>query len=261
MPPHGPFLAIHMAKAEDITPYDNTRGKTEQVREMFDNIAPAYDGLNRLMSLGLDRGWRRKAVGMVAATAPRHIVDIATGTGDFAIALARAIPGATVTGLDLSQGMIDVGRRKIDAAGLASRVSLETGDCLASPLPEGTADAVTVAFGVRNFADLAAGYRAMLRMLRPGGMLCVVELSVPESRLVRPFYNLYTRGIIPAVGRLVSHDSKAYTYLPRSIAAVARGRAMTALMEQAGFTDTAYKPLTLGVCTIYTGIRPSKQEQ
>ncbi len=241
---------------EQITPYGGDAGKTDQVRRMFDHIAPAYDRLNRAMSFGLDRSWRARAVRMVAQTAPGHIVDIATGTGDFAISLARAIPGARVTGIDLSEGMVAIGNRKVEACGLADRVALRTGDCLADPVEAASADAVTVAFGVRNFADLAAGYRSMLRMLRPGGMLCVIELSTPSSPLVKPFYNAYTRGIIPLMGRFVAGDTDAYTYLPRSIAAVPKGDAMLQLMRDAGFTDTRCRALTLGVCSIYTGIRP-----
>lgn len=243
-------------RPEDITPYDHTRGKTEQVREMFDNIAPAYDFMNRAMSLGLDKGWRRRAVNMVKAGTPSRVVDIATGTGDFAISLAEAMPQASVTGLDLSEGMVTIGRRKVEARGLADRVRLVTGDCLARPLPSGEADAVTVAFGVRNFADLEAGYRAMLDMLTPGGMLCVIELSTPAGALVKPFYNLYTRGIIPAVGKLVSRDRRAYSYLPESIAAVPARDAMLRLMENAGFSNCKYHSLTFGVCTIYTANRP-----
>lgn len=244
-------------KPEDITPYDHSRGKTDQVREMFDNIAPAYDRLNRLMSLGCDHSWRRIAVAAVAASGPRSIIDIATGTGDFALALARAIEGATVTGLDLSQGMVERGRLKVAQAGLDGRVKLIIGDCLAPPAGLPRADAVTVAFGVRNFADLAAGYRSMFDMLNPGGMLAVIELSVPRSPLVRPFYNLYTRGVIPAMGRLISKDPRAYTYLPESIAAVPCGDDMLELMRRAGFTDTSYQTFTLGVCTLYTGRRPA----
>ena len=242
---------------EQINPYDNSRGKTEQVREMFDNIAPAYDRLNRAMSFGLDRSWRRKAVNMVAATDPHQIVDIATGTGDFAISLARAIPQSNVTGLDLSEGMVEIGRRKVAADGLSDRITLTTGDCLNSPLPKEFADAVTVAFGVRNFADLAAGYRAMYDMLRPGGMLCVIELSTPPSALVRPFYDIYTRGIIPLMGRAVSADRRAYSYLPESIAAVPCRADMCRLMTDAGFTRASYRSLTLGVCTIYTAFKPA----
>lgn len=241
-------------RPEDITPYGDTRCKTEQVREMFDHIAPAYDRLNRFMSLGLDGGWRRKAVRAVAALRPRSIVDIACGTGDFAISLAEAMPHAVVAGLDLSGGMVEIGRRKVAARGLAGRVSLSTGDCLdPAAVPEGEADAVTVAFGVRNFADLPAGYRAMLRMLRPGGMLCVIELATPDRAMVRPLYNIYTRGIIPLMGRIISGDSRAYSYLPESIAAVPSGQKMLDIMTRAGFVGCACRNLSFGVCRIYTG--------
>lgn len=246
-------------KPEDITPYDHTRGKTEQVREMFDNIAPAYDRLNRAMSMGQDRRWRRKAVAAVTAANPAKIIDIATGTGDFAISLAHAIPTAQVTGLDLSEGMIMRGRSKVKKAGLDKRVTLVCGDCLNAPEEIRGADVVTVAFGVRNFADLAAGYRAMHDMLKPGGTLCVIELSTPSSPLIKPFYNLYTRMIIPAMGRMVSKDRRAYSYLPESIAAVPRGKHMLALMEQAGFIDTQFTTYTFGVCSVYMGRRPATQ--
>lgn len=239
-----------------VTPYDDGRGKTEQVRDMFDNIAPAYDRLNRAMSFGLDKSWRRRAVELVKAIAPRRIVDIATGTGDFAISLARAIPDSHVTGLDLSENMVQIGREKVAQAGLADRVNLTTGDCLASPLPPAEADAVTVAFGVRNFADLAAGYRSMRSMLRPGGLLCVLELSTPVNPIVKPFYKLYAGGIIPLMGRMVSHDSRAYSYLPESIAAVPQGNEMLELMRSAGFEDAAFRRLTFGVCTLYTAVNP-----
>ena len=243
--------------SETINLYDNRRSKTEQVREMFDNIAPAYDRLNRAMSFGLDRSWRHKAVAMVAQTNPAHIIDIATGTGDFAIQLAKAMPQVSVSGLDLSQGMIEVGRAKVAAADLTHRIALQVGDCLAPPAElMGAADAVTVAFGVRNFANLAAGYRAMHDMLRPGGMLCVIELSTPTSPVVKPFYKLYTSTVIPLMGRAVSHDNRAYSYLPESIAAVAQGEQMLDLMRGAGLVDARFIPLTLGVCTIYIAFRP-----
>lgn len=243
--------------SESIKPYDSQGDKTEQVREMFNNIAPAYDRLNRAMSFGLDRSWRRRAVAMVAGTKPGHIIDIATGTGDFALQLAEAMPQASITGLDLSQGMIEVGRAKVEAAGLSHRITLQVGDCLAPPAElTGAADAVTVAFGVRNFANLAAGYHAMHDMLRPGGMLCVIELSTPTSPIVKPFYKLYTSTVIPLMGRAVSHDNRAYSYLPESIAAVAQGEQMLALMRGAGLVDARFIPLTMGVCTIYTAFRP-----
>lgn len=242
-------------KAEKITPYGSDRPKGAQVEEMFDNIAPAYDFMNRAMTLGIDRSWRRKVVRTAAAAVPRAILDVATGTGDLAIQLARAIPTANVTGIDLSEGMLAVGRRKVDDAGLSDRVSLIQGDCLSLPFPDGSFDIVTAAFGVRNFEHLDKGYAEMARVLRPGGKLIVLELSVPSSPLVRPFYRLYTRGVIPMLGRLVSSDSRAYSYLPESIAAMPRGVKMLSLMERAGLTDCALRPLTLGVSSIYTGLK------
>lgn len=240
-----------MPEVEHITPYGGNAPKERQVEQMFDSIAPAYDFMNRAMTLGIDRLWRRKAVGMLRTEHPAKILDVATGTGDLALLMARMMPEATITGVDLSSGMIKVGREKIEKSGLADRISLQVADCLTLPFASDSFDAITVAYGVRNFADLAAGYREMLRVLRPGGTLCVIELSIPANPLVKPFYRLYTRGVIPMVGRLISGDSRAYTYLPESIAAVPQRQSMCALMEQAGFTGAEFHPLTFGVCTIY----------
>lgn len=249
--------------AEKVNPYQgDTRHKGEQVREMFDNIAPAYDFMNRSMTLGIDKRWRSLAVKMIARhfdnrgiTSPR-LLDVATGTGDLAIKLARAFPQGRVKGIDLSEGMVEIGRKKVTEAGLSDRVTLDIGDCLSLPYADEEFDCVTVAYGVRNFERLLDGYRQMLRVLRPGGLLCVIELSTPTSPAVKPLYNLYTRHIIPLAGRLVSKDVRAYAYLPESIAAVPQRQQMARLIEQAGFTSTAYRPLTFGVCTIYTGIKP-----
>ena len=245
-----------MPTPEQIKPYDSVRPKTEQVEEMFDSIAPAYDFMNRAMTLGIDKLWRAKAVKMIRRRRPADILDVATGTGDLAIKLAREIPGVRVTGVDLSEQMLAIGRDKVRLAALSDRISLSKADCLALPMADASFDAVTVAYGVRNFEHLAQGYREMARVLRPGGMLCVVELSVPQSRLVRPFYELYTRRIIPVIGRMVSSDRSAYTYLPASIAAMPQGERMLAIMEEAGLVRPALRPLTLGVCTIYTAFRP-----
>lgn len=242
-----------MTDCERINPYDSdSRPKSEQVRDMFDNIAPAYDFMNRAMTFGIDRRWRRIAVDMVARNPHDSILDIATGTGDLAMLLARRTQARRITGLDLSQGMIDIGRRKIERAGLSGRIELICGDSLAMPFADAQFDAITVAYGVRNFADLLAGYREMARVLRPGGTLTVIELCTPTARLVRPLYRLYTRRIIPLMGRLVSKDVRAYSYLPESIAAVPQRAGMTALMEQAGFSDAAWRTLTFGTCAIYT---------
>lgn len=243
---------------ESINPYNSDpRSKTEQVKTMFDNIAPAYDFMNRAMTFGIDRIWRRKAVDMVAKRSPRRILDVATGTGDLAMLLARRIEGSEVTGIDLSEGMIEIGRKKIAEAGLSHRISMQCGDCLQMPWGDDTFDAITVAYGVRNFENLLRGYREMLRVLRPGGVLTVIELSTPSNPIVKPMYKLYTRWIIPTVGRMVSKDVRAYAYLPESIAAVPQRNAMTELMEQAGFKEAAYRSLTFGTCCIYTAIKPN----
>lgn len=242
-------------KAEKINPYDNRRSKTEQVKEMFDSIAPAYDFMNRAMTFGVDKCWRAKAVKMISGYAPGQILDVATGTGDLAMLLARKLHPEHVTGIDLSAGMIEVGQRKIEAAGLSGMITLMPGDCLDMPFDDNSFDCVTVAYGVRNFEHLDAGYREMLRVLRPGGVICVIELSTPVSPVVRPFYRLYTRYIIPAVGRLVSKDVRAYSYLPESIAAVPQGDEMLQLMREAGFTGCRFRRLTFGTCTIYTATK------
>lgn len=248
-------------QVENIKPYDAQGSKTEQVRDMFDSIAPAYDFMNRAMTLGIDRWWRRLAVGCVArhlkgCPTPR-LLDVATGTGDFAIQLQRSIADAKVNGIDLSQGMLDVARDKVAERCLQGTIAFEQGDCLAMPYDDTSFDAVTVAFGVRNFEHLDLGYREMYRVMRPGGILCVLELSTPQNRLVRWLYDLYTLHIIPWAGSLKSGDKNAYRYLPQSIAAVPQGDAMLDIMRQAGFTQCKARTLTLGTCSIYTGVKNS----
>lgn len=240
---------------ERITPYgDGSGNKTRQVREMFDSIAPAYDFMNRAMTMGIDRLWRRKAVRLLRDCQHDDILDIATGTGDLAIKLARELDPIAVTGVDLSEGMIEIGRAKVAKEGLQEVVTLGIGDCLLLPFTDASFDVVTCAYGVRNFADLLAGYREMHRVLRPGGRAVILELSTPTSPMVRPLYNFYTRHVIPTVGRLVSKDVRAYSYLPESIAAVPQGDAMTAIMLEAGFSQARAIPLTMGVCTIYEAV-------
>ena len=240
---------------ERITPYgDGSGDKTRQVREMFDSIAPAYDSMNRAMTMGIDRLWRYKAVRLLRDCQHDDILDIATGTGDLAIKLARELDPIAVTGVDLSEGMIEIGRAKVAKEGLQEVVTLGIGDCLLLPFTDASFDVVTCAYGVRNFADLLAGYREMHRVLRPGGRAVILELSTPTSPMVRPLYNFYTRHVIPTVGRLVSKDVRAYSYLPESIAAVPQGDAMTAIMLEAGFSQARAIPLTMGVCTIYEAV-------
>ncbi len=238
-------------RVEEIKPYSSEGEKARQVEEMFDSIAPAYDFMNRAMTLGIDRWWRRVAVKMVGKSQPRRILDVATGTGDFAIGLYNKIHPQQVVGIDLSQGMLDVARTKVVKHGLQDAITLQQGDCLALPFNDGDFDAVTVAFGVRNFEHLLQGYEQMHRVLAPGGVLCVVELSTPRNRVVRWFYDLYTLHIIPWFGALKSHDKSAYRYLPQSIAAVPQGDDMLAIMREAGFKGCKVRRMTLGTCSIY----------
>ena len=214
-------------RVEQVTPYGNEgTAKTEQVRQMFDSIAPAYDFMNRAMTMGIDIWWRRLAVKRLKRLKPQHILDVATGTGDFAIQLQQSLQPQHITGIDLSQGMLDEACRKVKEA-----------------------------FGVRNFEHLQQGYQEMARVLKPGGMLCVLELSTPANAFIRWFYDLYTLHIIPWIGSMKSGDKSAYRYLPKSIAAVPQGDDMLQLMRNAGLRDTAFKRLTLGVCTIYTAMK------
>ncbi len=240
---------------EEITPYEDTRPKTEQVRDMFDSIAPAYDFMNRMMTLGIDRRWRSLAVKRVRRHGADRILDVATGTGDLAIKLARKVDPISVVGVDLSDKMLQLGRRKVAEADLAEIVKFEEADCMHLPLPDDSFDAVTVAFGVRNFENIRQGLSEILRVLKPGGIVVILELSRPTNRAVRWMYDMYTQEVIPFLGKLISKDPRAYTYLPESIAAVPQGPRMTALLEQTGFHDAAYKPLTLGVCTLYTAMK------
>lgn len=245
-----------MTDVEQINPYnDDKREKKEQVAAMFDAIAPAYDFMNRAMSFGMDRLWLRALLGTVRPASPADIIDLATGTGDVAFALAEAVPGAVVTGLDISEGMLEKARQRASRSPEGARLKFACADGLATGLPDACTDAVTVAYGVRNFADIAAGYREMYRLLRPGGRLAVLELSKPVNPIVKPFYAIYTRYLIPAAGRLVSGDVRAYSYLPESIAAAPAGPDMARLITDAGFSDVAFRRLSFGVCTLYTATK------
>lgn len=221
---------------------------------MFDSIAPAYDFMNRMMTFGIDKWWRSKAVNMLRRDAPKIILDVATGTGDLAMTLCHKLHPRSLTGIDLSEKMIEIARQKClespDTEDID--VNFQTANCLNLPFGDNTYHCVTVAYGVRNFENLLQGYKEMHRVLAPGGTLCVIELSTPTSRIIKPLYKLYTKHIIPLVGRIVSHDVRAYSYLPESIAAVPQGNTMLNLMRHAGFSETKFIPLTFGTCTIYT---------
>ena len=242
--------------AEKVNPYDDRREKGTQVEEMFDSIAPAYDFMNTAMTFGLHRRWRNialRAAIKALPLSPAKILDVATGTGDVAFKLHSLLPEAKIIGIDLSSGMLDVARRKLASLPDSEREKIAFGkaDCLDLPYHDREFDLITVAYGVRNFENLLQGLREMRRVLTPGGVLCIIELSCPEGKLTGLGYRIYSRRLIPAVGRLVSGDSRAYTYLPESIAAAPQRGAMADLLRKAGFTDITYRSLTFGAVTYY----------
>ncbi len=243
-------------KQETIKPYAGAEeSKGRQVERMFDGIAHSYDLLNHTLSLGIDRRWRRAAVESLVAYAPRKILDVATGTGDFALLTARTLPAASVTGVDLSEGMLSVGRKKVEEAGLSGRITLRKEDCLHLGFADGEFDALTVAYGVRNFEDLDAGLREMCRVLRKGGRLVIVELTSPVRFPMKQLFHLYSHVLMPAVGKLVSHDASAYSYLPATMEAFPQGERMTGILEKAGFSDVRFKRFTFGLSTLYTAAK------
>ncbi len=238
-----------------VKPYNTQKSKKEEVRTMFDRIAPRYDLLNHTLSCSIDRLWRRRVVSIVGRRHPRHVLDIATGTGDLAIALARRIDGVRVTGVDLSEQMLAVARRKVEASGLADRIELEQGDAEHLTATSDRADAVTVAFGVRNFADLDAGLAELHRVLRPGGEVAILEFSRPRNRIFRALYEFYSYRILPRIGGAVSRDKQAYKYLPASVGAFPAPEAFLATMRRAGFTDCRARSLSCGIAQIFTGTK------
>ncbi len=221
---------------------------------MFDNIAARYDLLNHVLSLSIDKGWRKKVVKMASEGEPKLILDVATGTADLAIALKNAAPDK-ITGIDISAGMLEVGREKIEKKGLSKLISLEQADSENLPFPDNTFDAITVAFGVRNFENLKKGLSEMQRVLKPGGRLLVLEFSQPRKFPFKQIYNFYFKNILPTVGKLISKDSRAYTYLPESVQAFPYGEAFMKIMSECGYQKGRRIPVTFGIATIYEGLK------
>ena len=243
-----------MYRQEEINPYHDGE-KAQQVEQMFDNIAPTYDTLNHRLSWDIDRGWRKKAIGQLAPFAPKTMLDIATGTGDFAILSAQMLKPQTLIGADISEGMMEIGRQKVKQLGLDGTISFVKEDCLQLSYEDNTFDAVTAAFGIRNFADLDKGLREMCRVLKPGGHLSIVELTTPVSFPMKQLFHLYSHTILPVYGRLISKDSSAYTYLTKTIEAFPQGERMMDILKKAGFRDAAFRRLTFGISTLYTATK------
>ena len=232
-----------------VTPYSDQRPKKEQVKAMFDNISGKYDFLNHFLSLGIDVLWRKKAVKMLASIRPKKILDLATGTGDFALECLVLNPDK-VTGLDISPGMLQVGIEKMKRK-KADKVEMLLGDCEHLPFEDNSYDAITVGFGVRNFENLEQGLSEMHRVLRPGGKAVVLEPSFPASFPMKQLFSLYFRFILPIVGRLVSSDTSAYTYLPASVEVFPEGEKFLEICDRIGFSKTVWHPLTFGICALY----------
>lgn len=239
---------------EKITPYHDG-AKAEQVEQMFDNIAPNYDKLNHRLSWNIDRGWRKKAINRLAPYRPQTMLDIATGTGDFAILAAQMLNPRKLIGADISEGMMEIGRQKVERLGLQEVISFAKEDCLNLSYADNTFDAVTAAFGIRNFADLDKGLCEMCRVLKPGGHLSIVELTTPVSFPMKQLFRIYSHTVLPVYGRIVSRDSSAYSYLTKTIEAFPQGEHMMDILRQAGFRETQFQRLTFGVCTLYTATK------
>ncbi|WP_259070770.1 bifunctional demethylmenaquinone methyltransferase/2-methoxy-6-polyprenyl-1,4-benzoquinol methylase UbiE [Mucilaginibacter sp. X4EP1] len=239
-----------------VTPYQNEQvTKKEQVADMFNNISKTYDFLNHFLSLGIDIIWRKKAINELKENQPKLILDVATGTGDFAFEALSILKPEKIIGVDISQGMLDIAQQKITKRGLGDKFEIKLGDSEKLPFSDNQFDAVTVAYGVRNFEHLEKGLADIQRVLKTGGKAVVLEFSKPKAFPVKQLYNFYFNYITPGIGKLFSKDSRAYTYLPESVAAFPDGERFTAMMEKVGFKNTKCRPLAFGICSIYTGIK------
>ena len=238
--------------SEKITPYkDSSLGKKEQVAQMFDNISGNYDNLNRVISFGIDTKWRKKVLKIVSDSKPKVILDIATGTGDLAILMTRT-NAEKIIGLDISAGMLEVGKKKVEEKKLSNVIDLVLGDSENIPFEDNYFDAITVGFGVRNFEHLEKGFAEILRVLKPNGIFVILETSVPDKTPYKQGYKFYSKNILPLIGKLFSKDNSAYGYLSESAAAFPYGEALNNILRKTGFIDVVAMPQTFGVATIYS---------
>jgi demethylmenaquinone methyltransferase / 2-methoxy-6-polyprenyl-1,4-benzoquinol methylase len=241
--------------AHDTIVPDKSSGleKKDQVAEMFNDISGKYDFMNRFLSAGTDVGWRKKAIAELKSLHPQNMLDVATGTGDMAILTYDILKPSRITGIDISTGMLEVGRKKIADKGLGGHIELLTGDSETIIFGDNTFDAITVAFGVRNFQNLEKGLKEMLRVLKPGGKLVILEFSRPKNIFFKGIYNLYMNVIAPSFGKMFAKNKKAYRYLNDSVQAFPERQQFTNILKSAGYRDTYYKTLSLGICSIYCG--------
>ncbi len=234
---------------------DSELSKKEQVADMFDNIAHRYDFLNRFLSAGIDIQWRKKAIRQLKDLRPKKILDVATGTGDMAIMAARILQPERIIGIDISDGMLALGREKVAKAGLKTHIELLNGDSETISFQDESFDAVTVAFGVRNFQQLEKGLSEIKRVLKPGGKLVVLEFSKPKAPGIKQLYNVYMNVVAPGAGRIFSKNRNAYKYLDESIKKFPEGENFTSILDNLGYTNTYCKPLSFGICSLYCGIK------
>lgn len=242
--------------SKTVTPYQDPKaGKKEQVARMFNNISKTYDFLNHFLSLGIDIIWRKKAIRELLQSKPRLILDVATGTGDFAFEAIKILHPEKIIGVDISQGMLDIADEKINKRKLSQVFEVRLGDSEKLLFEDDTFDAVTVAYGVRNFENLEKGLADMFRVLKPGGKVVILEFSKPKAFPIKQLYNFYFHYITPTIGKLFSKDGSAYAYLPESVEAFPDGASFTKLMDKVGYQHTKCRPLAFGICSIYTGIK------
>lgn len=240
---------------ENIKPYSGEGKKAEQVEHMFDNIAHAYDRLNHTLSLGIDRSWRRKAIAGLKPYRPQQIMDVATGTGDFAILAYRMLQPESIIGTDISEGMMNVGRNKVEKEGLSDKIAFCKEDSSSFSFKDETFDSVTVAFGIRNFENLDKCLTEMCRVLKKDGHLVILELTTPDKFPMKQLFAIYSKIVIPVIGKLFSKDNSAYKYLPETIKAFPQGEVMKGVISRAGFSKVNFKRLTFGICTLYTATK------
>lgn len=241
---------------QKVVPFEGSKlSKKEQIAHMFDDIAGRYDFLNHFMSLGIDVQWRKKALKLLRPLQPKTLLDVATGTGDVAIMAQRMLQPEKITGIDISEGMLALGREKVAKAGLSHIITLQQGDSETISFPDATFDAITAAFGVRNFEHLEKGLAEMCRVLKPGGKAVILEFSNPTKTPVKQLYNFYFRYITPMIGKWIARNQAAYTYLPDSVKAFPQGQAMCDILHKVGFQAVTCKTLTFGICSIYCATR------
>ncbi len=245
-------------KKTEVKPYAPRGSKKDQVARMFNRIAGKYDLLNRLLSVGIDKRWRKRAVSVLAKAQPKRVLDLATGTGDVALALVQQLGTPQVIGLDIAEAMLEIGRKKITAQGLDKRIQLQCGDAENMPFQDNSFDAITIAFGVRNFENLQKGLREMHRVLKPNGEVVVLEFSKPRLFPLKQLFQLYFKNLLPRIGRWTSKDPRAYRYLYESVQAFPDGADFLKELERAGFRQMRQTPLSFGICSVYHAKKQGK---